>query len=191
MTTYFGVFSFFLGTEMVGVLLPYLSEKLMISGLGISEILYVSGLFIGILPFFTGYLSDKYGERKMILVCSPFIASSFIFYTLATNFTQLLLSRILYGISIAFCAPAFLALAGKSVKKFGGVGMGAFRASQGFAETVSPILGAILASAVFFNFPFYLSVMLVPLSAALIFIVGKEESIPRKSERKFLENLKM
>jgi len=175
---------------MVGVLLPYLSEKLTVSGLGISEVLYVSGLFIGFLPFFTGYLSDKYGEKTIILMCSPFIASSFMFYTLATDFAQLILSRVLYGISLSFCAPAFLSLAGKSVKKFGGVGMGAFRASQGFAETLSPILGAILASLAFFSFPFYLSMMLVLLSATFIYFVIKEEPQPKESDKKYLEKLK-
>ncbi len=138
-----GLFAFiiFLST-LIGVpVLPKLSAELGAGETVIPIILAASLATVVIAQFFTGILADRYSRRTLILVGAFLGSVSSLLIIFASNWTQLLLLRILAGIADAIAMPALLVITSELGKDQPGKFFGILRSSQGLSYVVGPALG--------------------------------------------------
>ena len=183
-----------LGNSMLIPVLPYISKKLDISSFQVSLIITVYSIVAIILIPIAGYLSDRFG-RKMIMVPCLIIAgvggavSGWAAWKMEDPFTLILLGRVLQGIGSAGSAPVVIPLVGDMFKedKQVSAGLGLTETANTAGKVLSPIIGAILASILWF-LPFLFIPFFCLISALLVFFLVK---VPKKKRRinKPLRNL--
>ena len=176
-----------LGNSMLIPVLPYISKKLNISSFQVSLIITVYSIVAIILIPIAGYLSDRFG-RKMIMVPCLIIAgvggavSGWAAWKMEDPFTLILLGRVLQGIGSAGSAPVVIPLVGDMFKedKQVSAGLGLTETANTAGKVLSPIIGAILASILWF-LPFLFIPFFCLISALLVFFLVK---VPKKKEKK-------
>ena len=139
-----GLFAFiiFLST-LIGVpVLPKLSAELGAGETVIPIILAASLATVVIAQFFTGILADRYSRRVLILVGAFLGSISSLLIIFATDWTQLLLLRVLAGIADAIAMPALLVITSELGKDQPGKFFGILRSSQGLSYVIGPALGS-------------------------------------------------
>lgn len=139
-----GVMAFvlFLSTLVGLPVLPQLSEDL---GAGPSDIPIVVSAALAtvvILQFFVGILADRFSKRRLILIGALMGSVTSFLCAVATDWTQLVVLRILGGAADAIAMPALLATTAVLGKEQPGKFFGILRSSQGLSFVVGPALGS-------------------------------------------------
>ncbi|MCE5171026.1 MFS transporter [Paenibacillus profundus] len=185
-----------LGNSMLVPILPEVKRHLHLTQLQTSLIITLFSVTAGIVIPFTGYLSDRFGRKKVII-------PSLIVYGIAGILTglgalwgsygMLIGSRALQGLGAAGTSSIAMALVGdlyKDAKESQALGL--IEASNGAGKVISPILGSALAlwtwTAPFFAFPFFCALSLV----AVIWLIHEPDQRPEPVPiKKYLQNIKV
>lgn len=95
----------------------------------------------GLLQLYTGYLSDRYGRRLLLLLGLAIYSLSALGCAQARSFPQLLLFRVVQGIGLGLLGPALLGLVAGF--KHRGRAFALYRTAQVMGEAVGPVVGGV------------------------------------------------
>jgi MFS transporter, ACDE family, multidrug resistance protein len=175
-----------LGNSMLIPVLPLIEKKLGITSFEVSMIITVYSIAAILLIPIAGYLSDRYG-RKKVIIPSLFIAGAgglvtgWASWSLEDPYSIILIGRVLQGIGSSGAAPVVLPLVGDLFKsdKDVSAGLGLIETSNTIGKVLSPILGALLAS-----FLWYLPFLAIPVFSliSILLVIFLVES-PEKNEK--------
>ncbi|MFK3960113.1 MFS transporter [Guptibacillus hwajinpoensis] len=174
-----------LGNSMLIPVLPIIEKKLSITSFKVSMIITVYSIAAILLIPIAGYLSDRYG-RKKVIIPSLFIAgiggfvTGWASWSLDNPYVMILIGRVLQGIGSSGAAPVVLPLVGDLFKsdKDVSAGLGLIETSNTVGKVLSPILGALLAS-----FLWYLPFLSIPVFSLIsILLVVFLVKSPEKNE---------
>jgi MFS family permease len=134
------------------------------------------GLVFTISQPFTAALSDRLGKRKLFIQSGLLLmAMSTYAFSLATNFNQLLVIRILQGIAVALTVPASLAvMSSGSERRSRGGSMGFYSTLRMVGFAVGPTLGGFLQVRYGFQTAFFTGTGFLLLSTILVQIFVAE-----------------
>lgn len=171
-----------LGNSMLIPVLPAIEKELNISALQVSMIITVYSVVAIICIPIAGYMSDRYG-RKKIIIPSLIIAgiggliSGFASWQVNDPYGIIIFGRLLQGLGAAGASPIVLPLVGDLFKQESEVseGLGVIETSNTFGKVLSPILGALLASWVWFM-PFFAFPVFCTISIFLMIFLVKTPS---------------
>lgn len=96
----------------------------------------------GLLQFYTGYLSDRYGRWRLALVGLATYSLSAFACAQARSFPQLVLSRVVQGVGLGFLGPAVLGLVAGFERRERTFAL--YRTAQVMGEVVGPVIGGIV-----------------------------------------------
>ncbi|EPY13767.1 MULTISPECIES: MFS transporter [Paenibacillus] len=158
-----------LGNSMLVPILPEVKRNLGLTSLQTSFIITLFSLSAAIIIPVAGYLSDRYGRKKIIIPGLLIYGIAGVFTGLGAlwnSYPLLISSRAVQGLGAAGTAPIAMALVGDLYKDAEeSKAMGLIEASNGAGKVISPILGAALAlwtwTAPFFAFPCFCALSLV------------------------------
>lgn len=176
-----------LGNSMLIPVLPAMEDKLNISSFQSSLIITVYSIVAIILIPIAGFLSDHIGRKKVIIPSLAIAAiggliSGWAAWKIKDPYWIILVGRALQGIGAAGAAPIVMPLVGdmfKSEKEVSST-LGIIETSNTLGKVISPILGAFLATFIWFipflSFPIFclISILLM----ALFVRRGKTEYEP-------------
>lgn len=187
-----------LGNSMLIPVLPEMEKQLNISSLQVSMIITVYSVVAIILIPIAGYLSDQFG-RKAVIIPSLIIAgiggliAGLASWKVDDPYMIIIIARFLQGVGAAGAAPIVMPLVGDIFHKESEIseGLGVIETSNTFGKVLSPILGAVLASVIwylpFFAFPLFCMISVL----MMVFLVKTpyENEQPLKFN-KFLQGIK-
>ena len=188
-----------LGNSMLIPVLPILEKKVGITSFQSSMIITsysVAAIFL--IPV-AGYLSDRYGRKKvilpsLILALIGGLIAGFASWKLDNPFTWIIIGRILQGVGASGAMPIVLPLVGDLYKdddEKTSSCLGIIETSNTFGKVLSPILGSVFAAFLWF-LPFFSISVFSLISIVLIFFfvkVPKEKDDPIKL-KEFIGNVK-
>lgn len=169
------------GNSMLVPILPDMMSELGISQFQSSLVITLFSLSAGLFIPVLGYLSDRLGHRKAIIIPALIVYGSAGvlagFGALWKSYTIIIIARAIQGLAAAGTAPIAMALVGDLYQ--GGTEskvLGLTEASNGTGKVLSPIIGSLLALLTwympFFAFPLF---CLLSLLAVLFFIKEKKQ----------------
>jgi len=170
-----------LGNSMLIPILPTIQQELGITSLQASLTITVYSVVAIVLIPLAGYLSDRYGRKRVILPSLIITAVGGLIAGLAAwwlsgmaAYWMLLAGRFLQGIGAAGAAPIVLPLVGDLFYDEEDVshGLGVVETSNTFGKVISPILGAALALVVWF-LPFLMIPVFCTISLLLVLFLVK------------------
>jgi MFS transporter, ACDE family, multidrug resistance protein len=161
-----------LGNSMLIPVLPTMERELNISSFQSSMIITVYSVVAIILIPIAGYLSDRFGRKKVIIPSLIFAAiggiiSGWASWKIDNPYMFILIGRALQGVGAAGAAPIVLPLVGDMYKNESEVSscLGIIETANTFGKVLSPILGALLAGVIwfmpFFAFPVFCAISIV------------------------------
>jgi len=172
-----------LGNSMLIPILPLMEKQLHISKFQSSLIITVYSVVAIFLIPIAGFLSDRYGRKKVIIPAlivtgiGGFIAG-IASWKLSEPFVLILVGRILQGIGAAGAMPIVFPLIGDIFPRDeeASATLGTIETSNIVGKVLSPILGSLLAAVIWF-LPFF-SIPLFSLISLLmiIFLIKKEQT---------------
>ncbi|KEQ24464.1 MFS transporter [Paenibacillus tyrfis] len=189
-----------LGNSMLIPILPALERTLHVTSLQISLLITVYSVVAIVLIPIAGYLSDRFGRKKIIIPSLLVAGAGGLLCALAPWLSQnaayplILAGRFIQGIGAAGAAPIVMPLVGDMFQKESDVssGLGMIETSNTFGKVLSPIIGSLLAlwtwTAVFYAIP-ALCLVSVLLVACLV-RTPKSESKQDTSFRSFAAMLR-
>lgn len=182
-----------LGNSMLIPILPKIARELHISSLQVSMLITVYAVVAILLIPVAGYLSDRWG-RKKIIIPSLIIAgiggavsgAASWFADGMSVYWIILAGRLLQGIGAAGAFPIVLPLVGDMFDDDDKVShsLGIIETSNTFGKVLSPVLGALLGAWIWY-IPFLAIPVLCLISLLLVIFLVKEPK--RKSEPKPLK----
>ncbi|MGD6816102.1 MFS transporter [Metabacillus sp. 113a] len=174
-----------LGNSMLIPVLPEIEEKLGISSFQVSLIITVYSVVAILLIPIAGYLSDRIGRKTVIVPCLLIAGaggalSAWASVNTANPFMWILAGRILQGIGSAGAAPVVIPLIGDLFEDDEEIssGLGLIETANTAGKVLSPIIGAFLASFVWFM-PFWFIPFFSLAGVLLVFFLVK---VPKKEE---------
>ncbi|WP_379159943.1 MFS transporter [Paenibacillus sp. sgz5001063] len=184
-----------LGNSMLLPILPQISSELGISAFEVSMIITVYGLIAILMIPIAGYLSDRYGRKKVILPSliiaalggAGCVAAAW-FLEGAVAYWVILAGRFIQGIGAAGAFPIVIPFVGDLFKdeKEVSKGLGVVETSNTFGKVLSPILGAYLGTLLWYA-PFIAIPILCLISFALVILLVKEPKAEEQAENKAIK----
>lgn len=172
-----------LGNSMLIPILPQMMTNMGITKAQSSFIITLFSLTASLFIPFSGYLSDRFSRKIVIIPSLILYGSAGIlsgFGAIIHSYTVIIIARILQGVGAAGTAPITMALVGDMYQ--GGTeskALGIIEASNGTGKVISPILGTLFALwvwyAPFFAFPIFCLI-------AIIAFIGLIKE-PKKQEK--------
>lgn len=193
-----------LGNSMLIPVLPVIEKRLQISSLQVSMIITVYSIFAIFLIPIAGYLSDRFGRKKIIIPSLLLAAvggalTGWASWQMANPFWVILIGRAIQGIGSAGAMPVVMPCVGDMFKDEQEItkGLGLIETANTFGKVLSPILGASLAAMIWF-LPFWFIPILCLISILLVIFLVKvpkndsssESEQKKKSITQFLKDLK-
>ena len=184
-----------LGNSMLIPILPQIERALGISSFLVSMLITVYAIVAILLIPIAGYLSDRYGRKKIIIpsliitVVGSGISAAAAWLMDGTGaFAVILGGRFLQGIGAAGAFPIVIPLVGdmfmdeEEVSK----SLGVIETSNTFGKVVSPILGAFLGS-----FAWFVPFMAIPFFCAIgLLLVILLVKTPRQTDEENKESIR-
>lgn len=180
-----------LGNSMLLPILPQISRELRISSFQVSMLITVYGLMAIVLIPVAGYLSDRFGRKKVILpslliaaaggavcVAAAWLSSG------ASAYGFIIAGRVLQGIGAAGAFPIVLPFVGDLFKdeKEVSKGLGIIETANTFGKVLSPVLGAYLGLVLWFA-PFIAIPVLCIISFLLVLFLVRKPEPEEKAEQ--------
>jgi ACDE family multidrug resistance protein len=167
-----------LGNSMIIPVLPQIKEALDISQFKVSLVITLFSVPAGIIIPFAGFLSDRFGRKKIIIPGLALyglggIVAGISYWILGQNSYALLIAgRIIQGFGAAGTAPIAMALTGDLFTgKERSRSLGIIEAANGFGKVASPILGALIGLITWFATFLFFPILIVPVLLGLWFLV--------------------
>lgn len=166
-----------LGNSMLIPVFPQMKEAMKLTQFQVGLIITFFSLPAGILIPFTGFLSDKYG-RKIIIVPALFLygigglicGAAAVF--LKNPYPMLLTGRVVQGLGAGGTYQLAMALTGDTFQSEERTKvLGLLEASNGLGKVVSPILGSLLALIAWYAPFFFYGIFAFPVALGVWFIV--------------------
>jgi MFS transporter, ACDE family, multidrug resistance protein len=188
-----------LGNSMLIPVLPMMEKELHISSFQSSLIITIYSIVAILLIPIAGFLSDRIG-RKKVIIPSLLIAgiggliSAFASWKINDPYILILIGRLFQGLGAAGAAPIVLPLVGDMCKNEKDVnsGLGLIETSNTFGKVLSPILGAFLATFLWYM-PFIAIPVFCLISVILIqfmIVTPKDNEVDKSSFIMFLKKVK-
>ena len=174
-----------LGNSMLIPILPMLENKVDITKLQTSYIITVYSIVAIICIPIAGYLSDRFGRKKIIIPALILtgiggLIAGISSWKMDDPYVLIIIGRILQGIGASGAMPIVLPLVGDIFKsdKEASTTLGIVETSNTIGKVLSPILGAALAGVIWF-LPF-LSIPVFSLVSLLlvIFLIKEKDKDP-------------
>ncbi|MFN2746290.1 MFS transporter [Bacillus sp. z60-18] len=187
-----------LGNSMLIPVLPVIEKKLNISSFQVSLIITVYSIVAIICIPITGYLSDRFGRKKVMLPCLVIAGAGGALAGFAAPFfkepyAMILAGRVLQGIGSAGAAPVVMPFIGDLFQNDEDIsaGLGDIETANTAGKVLSPILGAFLASWVWFMPFWFIPVVSLASFFLVLFFVPKpkEKGADSKSFIDFSKNV--
>ena len=184
-----------LGNSMLIPVMPAMKDALNLSQFQVSLTITVFSIAAAIFIPITGYLSDRFSRKIIILPSLILFGLGGLLAGFSTAFFDsyplLLIGRTIQGIGAAGTSPIAMALIGDLFRGSEQSRiLGIYEASNGLGKVLSPIFGSLLALivwwSIFFSFP-----MISFIAALLVWIYIKEKSHRQTSPplRKYVHGL--
>lgn len=182
-----------LGNSMLIPVLPMMEKKLSVTSFQVSLIITVYSVVAIICIPIAGYLSDRFGRKKILLPCLIIaglggVVAAFASTYMKNPYAMILAGRVLQGIGSAGAAPIVMPFIGDLFEgddEKVSAGLGDIETANTSGKVLSPILGALLASWYWFV-PFWFIPFFCLVSFLLVlFLVPKpeeDEDAPAVSE---------
>ncbi|AIQ52386.1 MFS transporter [Paenibacillus sp. FSL R7-0331] len=179
-----------LGNSMLIPVLPQISRELHISSFQVSLLITLYGLMAILMIPVAGYLSDRFGRKKIIMPSLIIAAAGGAVCIAAAWFTKgitaywiIMGGRVLQGIGAAGAFPIVLPFVGDLFKdeKQVSKGLGLIETSNTFGKVLSPILGAYLGLLLWYA-PFISIPVLCIISFLLVLFLVKEPKRDREKQ---------
>ncbi|SFE94128.1 MFS transporter [Alteribacillus iranensis] len=190
-----------LGNSMLIPILPLMEREIEITPFQSSLLITIYSIIAIVLIPISGYISDKFGRKKvivpsLILVGIGGIVSAIAAWKMNSPYAVIMIGRFLQGAGAAGAFPVVLPTVGDMFKEEeeASHGLGIIETSNTFGKVLSPILGALLAMIVWYM-PFVAIPVLSFISAALVmFLVkvppGDQKDENEKGLKEFLAGIK-
>lgn len=173
-----------LGNSMLIPILPRIKQELQITQLQVSLIITVFSISAALIIPLSGFLSDRFGRKKIIIPSLILFAIGGVIAGLASWFLRestaywtIIAGRTIQGLGAAGTGPITMALVGDIFK--GGSqskALGIIEATNGLGKVASPILGTLLAFIAWFA-PFFAFAILCVLAVIALMFMVKEPPI--------------
>lgn len=171
-----------LGNSMLIPVLPLLEKKLDISKLQSSYIIMVYSIVAIFFIPLAGYLSDRYGRKKVMIPALIITGiggaiAGFASWKMDDPYAMILVGRVLQGIGAAGAMPIVLPLVGDMFKgdEEESATLGIIETSNTIGKVLSPILGSALTAVVWF-LPFFSIPIFSVVSVLMIAFLIKDKS---------------
>ncbi|MFD6440896.1 MFS transporter [Peribacillus sp. NPDC060186] len=169
-----------LGNSMLIPVLPVFEEKVNITSFQSSMIITSYSIASIFLIPVAGYLSDRIGRKKvilpsLILALIGGLIAGFVSWKMNNPYTWIIMGRVLQGIGAAGATPIVLPLVGdlyKADDEKTSSCLGIIETSNTFGKVLSPILGSLFASLIWF-LPFFSISFFSLISIVLVFFFIK------------------
>ncbi|WP_066638839.1 MFS transporter [Desulfolucanica intricata] len=187
-----------LGNSMLIPVLPDIKSALNLTQFKVSLIITLFSLSAGLIIPFAGFLSDRFGRKKVIVPglllygLGGIIAGGAAILLKQNAYTIVLAGRIIQGIGAAGTAPIAMALCGDLFSgKDRSKSLGAIESSNGFGKVLSPILGSLIGLIAWYATLLFFPIVALPIAAAVWFLVKEPDGITKdESIKKYLNDFK-
>ena len=180
-----------LGNSMLIPILPLLEKELDISKLQTSYIITVYSIVAIIFIPLAGFLSDRYGRKKVIIPSLLItgiggLIAGWASWKMDNPYALILMGRVLQGIGASGAMPIVLPLVGDIFRNDSEASatLGIIETSNTVGKVLSPILGALLASLVWF-FPFFSIPIFCIISALMVMFLVKNKNKDEEIQQTF------
>lgn len=165
--------------SVVSPVLPQYAEQFGASFMDIGLFFSAYSFTWVFLQLFTGYLSDKYGRRRFVMLGLSIYGLSLILSGLSQNFMQLVIFRVLQGVGLGIFGPAGLGLVAQVKDK--GKGFAFYRTANSLGLMAGPIIGGAVGS-LNMAYPFFVSGILTLLALPSVFLIYEGEDHEKGGE---------
>lgn len=175
-------FILILGFSLVFPLLPFYAREFGASTFEIALVISAFPLMQFLFSPVWGKISDVIGRKPIILFSLAGSTISFVLFGMAGSLFQLVLLRILHGISSSAGLPAvFAAGADISTNKQRAAVMGTLGAAFSLAIVFGPAIGGILSS-VSIQFPFFVSAAVALINLIFVYLIVPETNLNKRKK---------
>lgn len=165
-----------MGNSILVIVIPLYVAELAHPSSGLPEsflvgmLISIYGLVFTLSQPFTALITDRLGKRKLLIQAGLLLMAIGTYsFSLATNFNQLLLIRIIQGVAVGLTVPASLAvMASGSERQSRGGSMGFYSTLRMIGFAVGPTLGGFLQVRYGFQSAFYAGTAFLLLSTILV-----------------------
>lgn len=173
-----------LGNSMLIPILPQIKEELKITQFQVSLIITVFSISAALIIPLTGFLSDRFGRKKVIIPSLLLFGLGGLVAGLAswllkeqTAYWTIIAGRTMQGLGAAGTASITMALIGDIFKGAAqSKALGIIEATNGLGKVASPILGTLLAMITWFTPFFTFAILCVFAVLGLIFFVKEPDT---------------
>lgn len=184
-----------LGNSMLIPVLPDIRDALNLTSVQVSLIITMFSLPAGIIIPVTGFLSDRYGRKAIIIPALIIYGAGGLIAGLAALFFKqyayilILSGRVVQGIGAAGTAPIAMAMCADLFKdKERSRSLGAIEASNGFGKVVSPVLGSAVGLLAWYAAFIFFPVVVIPVVIGMWLLVKEPEGRVKQKLRQYLNS---
>lgn len=142
--------------NMTGPLVPLFIKSLEATVFQVSLVLFIGGLASTLIMMPSGVLSDKYGERRMIILSVVLLTVSPLLYTTAGAWEETIPYTVINMICFGLFTPARMTMIAKSVKQSSmATAYGLMNLAWPIGGVIGPFIGGFLADNYGWNAFFY------------------------------------
>ncbi len=134
------------------------------------------GITMALLQPFVGKWSDRTGKRKPFLLAGFLLfAITSLLYAYTTSFSQMMVLRMVHGMSVGIFIPATMAIiAHHSTRETRGRTMGMYSTLRGAGFGLGPVVGGAIATYYSFETAFYVAAILGVISFVMVKLLVAE-----------------
>ncbi len=184
-----------LGNSMLIPVLPDIKNALNLSSVQVSLIITLFSLPAGLIIPVTGFLSDRYGRKVVIIPALIVYGAGGLIAALAAIFLKesaymlILAGRVIQGIGAAGTAPIAMALCGDLfIDKERSRSLGSIEASNGLGKVISPVLGAAIGLLAWYAAFVLFPLIVIPVIVGIWILVKEPEGRVKQKLQQYLRS---